>query len=69
MGFSHTLVQYSTAFPTDEILQTVTKHSMKLEGYQSLTLLSALTDIFGSTVLTLCNRQLCHGLFSFLCLL
>ena len=47
VGFSHTLVQYSTAFPTAEILQTVTKHSMNLEGYQSFTVLPALhsTDI------------------------
>ena len=56
MRFCYTLVQYSAAFPADEVFQTIAKHSVILEGYQSFTVLPALPDIFGSTVLTLCNR-------------
>ena len=56
MRFCYTLVQYSTTIPADEILQTIAKHSVIFEGHQSFAVLPTLPDIFGSTVLTLCNR-------------
>jgi len=64
MRLRYALVQDRSATTADEILQAVAKQSVALEGHQRFTVLPALTDIVGATVLASCDWDLFHILFS-----